>query len=68
MDPRAHGHRAAALRGAGRDDLGMGARAARRALAMAGREASEVDAVIVATSTPDLTFPSAATMVQKAWA
>ncbi|MBP1804529.1 beta-ketoacyl-ACP synthase III [Rubellimicrobium aerolatum] len=44
----------------------MGARAARAALAMAGREASEVDAVIVATSTPDLTFPSAATMVQKA--
>jgi 3-oxoacyl-[acyl-carrier-protein] synthase-3 len=33
---------------------------------MAGREASEVDAIIVATSTPDLTFPSAATMVQKA--
>jgi 3-oxoacyl-[acyl-carrier-protein] synthase-3 len=44
----------------------MGAAAARKALAMAGREASEVDAVIVATSTPDLTFPSAATMVQKA--
>jgi 3-oxoacyl-[acyl-carrier-protein] synthase-3 len=43
----------------------MGARAARAALAMAGREASEVDAIIVATSTPDLTFPSAATMVQK---
>jgi 3-oxoacyl-[acyl-carrier-protein] synthase-3 len=44
----------------------MGARAARAALAMAGREAAEVDAIIVATSTPDLTFPSAATMVQKA--
>ena len=43
----------------------MGAQAARRALAMAGREPSEVDAVIVATSTPDLTFPSAATMIQK---
>jgi 3-oxoacyl-[acyl-carrier-protein] synthase-3 len=42
----------------------MGARAARAALAMAGREPSEVDAVIVATSTPDLTFPSAATMIQ----
>jgi 3-oxoacyl-[acyl-carrier-protein] synthase-3 len=44
----------------------MGAAAARKALAMAGREPSEVDAVIVATSTPDLTFPSAATMIQKA--
>ncbi len=44
----------------------MGARAARAALAMAGRKASEIDAIIVATSTPDLTFPSAATMVQKA--
>jgi len=44
----------------------MGARAARAALAMAGREATEVDAIIVATSTPDLTFPSAATMVQRA--
>jgi 3-oxoacyl-[acyl-carrier-protein] synthase-3 len=33
---------------------------------MAGRQASEVDAVIVATSTPDFTFPSAATMIQKA--
>ena len=43
----------------------MGARAARAALAMAGRDASEVDAIIVATSTPDLTFPSAATMIQK---
>jgi 3-oxoacyl-[acyl-carrier-protein] synthase-3 len=44
----------------------MGARAARAALAMAGRDASDVDAIIVATSTPDLTFPSAATMVQRA--
>jgi 3-oxoacyl-[acyl-carrier-protein] synthase-3 len=44
----------------------MGARAALAALAMAGRKAAEVDAIIVATSTPDLTFPSAATMVQKA--
>ncbi|WP_210527576.1 beta-ketoacyl-ACP synthase III [Rubellimicrobium arenae] len=44
----------------------MGARAALAALAMAGREPGDVDAIIVATSTPDLTFPSAATMVQKA--
>jgi 3-oxoacyl-[acyl-carrier-protein] synthase-3 len=44
----------------------MAAQAARRALAMAGREPDEVDAIVLATSTPDLTFPSAATMVQKA--
>jgi len=31
---------------------------------MAGLEAGDLDALVVATSTPDLTFPSAATMVQ----
>ncbi|HBM60719.1 MAG TPA: 3-oxoacyl-ACP synthase [Citreicella sp.] len=38
--------------------------AARAALKDAGLEPSDLDALIVATSTPDLTFPSAATMVQ----
>ena len=38
--------------------------AARRALESAGLAPDDVDAVVVATSTPDLTFPSAATMVQ----
>lgn len=42
----------------------MAARAAEAALASAGLKASDVDALIVATSTADLTFPSAATMVQ----
>ena len=42
----------------------MAAKAAENALAMAGLEADGVDAIIVATSTADLTFPSAATMVQ----
>ncbi len=42
----------------------MGAAAARAALADAGLEAKDLDAVILATSTADLTFPSAATMVQ----
>ncbi|WP_417250721.1 beta-ketoacyl-ACP synthase III [Celeribacter sp.] len=42
----------------------MGTAAAKNALADAGIEASDVDAVIVATSTPDLTFPSVATMIQ----
>lgn len=38
--------------------------AAQNALVHAGLEADDVDAIIVATSTPDLTFPSVATMVQ----
>lgn len=38
--------------------------AAKGALIDAGLTADDIDAVIVATSTPDLTFPSAATMVQ----
>lgn len=38
--------------------------AARAALADAGIEADQVDAIVLATSTADLTFPSAATMVQ----
>lgn len=42
----------------------MAAKAAERALADAGLTAGDVDAIIVATSTADLTFPSAATMVQ----
>lgn len=38
--------------------------ASRRALEMAGREASEVDLIIVATSTPDQVFPSTACLLQ----
>ena len=38
--------------------------AANRALAAAGLDPNDLDAIIVATSTADLTFPSAATMVQ----
>ena len=39
-------------------------RAARAALDHAGLTADDIDGVLVATSTPDLTFPSVATMVQ----
>ena len=39
--------------------------AARAALANAGLTPDDIDGVIVATSTPDLTFPSVATMVQQ---
>ena len=42
----------------------MAVKAAQAALDRAGFAANDIDAVIVATSTPDLTFPSVATMVQ----
>ncbi|HCY98577.1 MAG: 3-oxoacyl-ACP synthase [Rhodobacterales bacterium RIFCSPHIGHO2_02_FULL_62_130] len=42
----------------------LGIRAAKAALADAGLEPDDIDAIIVATSTADLTFPSAATMIQ----
>ncbi|MFM7443518.1 MAG: beta-ketoacyl-ACP synthase III [Tabrizicola sp.] len=44
----------------------LATRAAQAALADAGMTADQIDAIIVATSTPDLTFPSVATMVQAA--
>ena len=43
----------------------LAANAAQAALDMAGFAADDIDAVLVATSTPDLTFPSVATMVQE---
>ncbi len=52
-----------AAEGQGTSDLA--AEAARRALAAAGRTAAEVDLIIVATTTPDLTFPAVAAMVQR---
>jgi 3-oxoacyl-[acyl-carrier-protein] synthase-3 len=44
-------------------DLAVGA--AKKALAAAGRTADEVDLIVVATTTPDLTFPAVATIVQR---
>jgi len=43
----------------------LAVRAARAALENAGLDVDSVDGIIVATSTPDLTFPSVATMVQR---
>ncbi len=43
----------------------LAAAAARRALACAGVAAGAVDLIVVATSTPDNTFPAAATAVQR---
>ncbi|MFT7508415.1 MAG: 3-oxoacyl-[acyl-carrier-protein] synthase-3 [Sulfitobacter sp.] len=51
-----------AAEGQGTSD--MATRAARAALTHAGIEANDLDAIVVATSTADLTFPSVATMVQ----
>ncbi|EBA03003.1 3-oxoacyl-(acyl-carrier-protein) synthase III [Rhodobacterales bacterium HTCC2150] len=42
----------------------LGAAAAKAALDNAGMSADDIDAIVVATSTPDLTFPSCATMIQ----
>lgn len=49
--------------GVGTSDLAV--EAARKALEAAGRTAAEVDLIIVATTTPDLTFPAVAAMVQR---
>lgn len=43
----------------------LAAEAARRALAAAGRRPADVDLIIVATTTPDLTFPATAAIVQR---
>ncbi len=42
----------------------LGAEAARRALEAAGITANQIDLIIVATSTPDMVFPSAACILQ----
>jgi 3-oxoacyl-[acyl-carrier-protein] synthase-3 len=51
-----------AERDVGTSDLGV--HAARNALEAAGRKAADVDLIIVATSTPDMVFPSSATILQ----
>lgn len=43
----------------------LAASAAQQALAMAGLQPSDIDLLIVATSTPDMIFPSTACLVQK---
>ncbi|MEH6738263.1 MAG: beta-ketoacyl-ACP synthase III [Sulfitobacter sp.] len=50
--------------GEGETTSTMATAAAKAALDMAGMTVDDVDAIVVATSTADLTFPSAATMVQ----
>lgn len=48
----------------GQNTSDLGIRAAQAALADAGLVADDIDAIILATSTADLTFPSAASMIQ----
>jgi 3-oxoacyl-[acyl-carrier-protein] synthase-3 len=52
-----------AEKGVGSSDLG--AEAARRCLAKRGIEASEVEAIVVATVTPDMMFPATACLIQE---
>ena len=49
--------------GQGTSDLAV--EAAKKALVAAGRTASDVDMIIVATTTPDLVFPATAALVQR---
>lgn len=58
------GIRSRYVAGEGETTASLAADAARRALAHAEVEASEVDLIVLATATPDQTFPSSATKVQ----
>jgi len=49
----------------GENTSDLATHAAERALAAAGRTPADVDLIVVGTTTPDLTFPAAATMVQR---
>ena len=52
------------IAGAGETTSSLAAKAAEAALAAGGLEPADIDLVIVATSTPDFTFPAVATQVQ----
>ncbi|MDB5570248.1 MAG: 3-oxoacyl-ACP synthase [Hyphomicrobiales bacterium] len=54
------------IAGPGETTSVLATRAAQEALANAGRTAADIDLIVVATSTPDFTFPSSATQVQAA--
>ena len=60
------GIKARYVAGEGETTASLGADAARRALDAAGMTAGDIDLIIVATCTPDQTFPAAATKVQHA--
>lgn len=54
------------LAGAGETTSSLATTAAKRALAAAGWQPDDLDLIIVATTTPDMTFPSTACIVQAA--
>jgi 3-oxoacyl-[acyl-carrier-protein] synthase-3 len=54
------------IAGEGETTVSLGTRAAARALASAGLTGADIDLIIVATSTPDHTFPSSASEIQAA--
>jgi 3-oxoacyl-[acyl-carrier-protein] synthase-3 len=58
------GIRARYVAGDGETTASLGADAARRALEHAGLAATDIDLIVLATATPDQTFPSSATKVQ----
>nr|WP_314445966.1 beta-ketoacyl-ACP synthase III [uncultured Sphingomonas sp.] len=58
------GIRSRYIAGEGETTATLAAEAARKALAHAGLEATDVDLIVLATATPDQTFPSSATKVQ----
>ncbi len=58
------GIRSRYIAGAGETTATLAADAARRALTAAGIDASVIDLIILATATPDQTFPASATKVQ----
>jgi 3-oxoacyl-[acyl-carrier-protein] synthase-3 len=58
------GIKARHIAGEGETTRTLGAEAARRALAHAGLSADAVDLIIVATATPDQTFPATAALIQ----
>ena len=54
------------IAGEGETTSSLGTDAARRALAAAGMAATQIDLIVLATATPDQTFPASATLVQAA--
>jgi len=54
------------IAGEGETTSTLATEAARRAIAAAGIEASSIDLIVLATCTPDQTFPATATIVQQA--
>ncbi len=65
VDRRAHRHQARAISPSRTSPAATSAWKPRRhALEAAGRQASDIDLIIVATSTPDMVFPSTAAILQ----